>query len=80
MVKRTKGTKVKILFQGLHMTSVVFVLVYSFESYILGIWPFRNGAHLVKKRTFEKIKSIHFQALNVLNMQKKINLCQVSSM
>jgi hypothetical protein len=50
MVKRTNGTKVKILFQGLHMTSVVFMLVYSFESCILEIWPLRNAAHLVKKK------------------------------
>jgi hypothetical protein len=34
MIKGTKGAKVKILFQGLHMTHVVFVLIYKFKSYI----------------------------------------------
>jgi hypothetical protein len=29
VVKGTKGTKVKIIFQGLHMTHVIFVLVYN---------------------------------------------------
>jgi hypothetical protein len=29
MVKRPRGIKVKILFQGLHMTCVIFVLVYN---------------------------------------------------
>jgi hypothetical protein len=28
MVKRTKGAKVKIIFQRLHMTHVIFMLVY----------------------------------------------------
>jgi len=36
MVERAKGTKVKVFFQGLHMTRVVFVLVYKFNFYILG--------------------------------------------
>jgi hypothetical protein len=36
MVKRARGTKVKVLFQGLHMTHVIFVLVYNFIIYILG--------------------------------------------
>jgi hypothetical protein len=27
MVKEVKGTKVKVVFQGLHMTRVIFVLV-----------------------------------------------------
>jgi hypothetical protein len=35
--QRAKGTKVKVLFQGLHMTHVIFVLVYNFKIYILGI-------------------------------------------
>jgi hypothetical protein len=35
MVKRTKGAKVKVFFQGLHMTHVIFVLVYNFEICIL---------------------------------------------
>jgi hypothetical protein len=29
MIKGTKGDKVKVLFQGLHMTCVIFVLVYN---------------------------------------------------
>jgi hypothetical protein len=29
-VKRARATKVKVFFQGLHMTRVVFVLVYNF--------------------------------------------------
>jgi hypothetical protein len=36
MVDKAKGAKVKVLFQGLHMTHVVFVLVYNFKLYILG--------------------------------------------
>jgi hypothetical protein len=35
MIKGAKGTKVKVLFQGLHMTRVIFVLVYNFKLYIL---------------------------------------------
>jgi hypothetical protein len=34
MVKRPKGAKVKIFFQGLHTTHVIFVLVYNFKIYI----------------------------------------------
>jgi hypothetical protein len=30
MVKRAKGAKVKVLFLGLHMTCVIFVLIYNF--------------------------------------------------
>jgi hypothetical protein len=31
----------------------------------------RNGAHLVRKKTFEKkTRTIHFQGFNALNMQK----------
>jgi hypothetical protein len=30
----------------------------------------RNGAYLVEKKTFEKKRTILFQSLNVLNMQK----------
>jgi len=36
MVEIARSTKVKVLFQGLHMTHVVFVLVYNFKFYILG--------------------------------------------
>jgi hypothetical protein len=36
-VKRTRGAKVKVLFQGLHMTHVIFVLVYNFKFCILDI-------------------------------------------
>jgi hypothetical protein len=35
IVKRARCTKVKVLFQGLHMTHVYFVLVYNFDLYIL---------------------------------------------
>jgi hypothetical protein len=31
MVKGVKGAKVKVLFQGLHMTFDIFVLVYNFK-------------------------------------------------
>jgi hypothetical protein len=34
IVKKTKGTKVKALFQGLHVTREVFVLVYNFKIFI----------------------------------------------
>jgi len=37
MVKGGKGTKVKILFQGLHTTHVIYVLVYNLKFYILDI-------------------------------------------
>jgi hypothetical protein len=36
MVKGAKDAKVKVLFEGLHMTCVIFVLVYNFEFCILG--------------------------------------------
>jgi hypothetical protein len=35
MVKGAKGAKIKVIFQGLHMTHVVFVLVYNFKICIL---------------------------------------------
>jgi len=28
MVKKTKGNKIKVIFQRLHMTSVIFALIY----------------------------------------------------
>jgi hypothetical protein len=31
IVKRAKGTKVKVFFQGLHITHVIFVFVYNLE-------------------------------------------------
>jgi hypothetical protein len=34
-VKEARGTKVKVLFQGLHMTCVIYVLVYNFIICIL---------------------------------------------
>jgi len=37
MVNGAKGAKVKVIFQGLHMTRVIFVLVYNFYFFILGI-------------------------------------------
>jgi hypothetical protein len=46
MVKGVRGTNVKVLIQGLHMTSVVFVLVYNFIICILGT-PF-NIAFYIK--------------------------------
>jgi hypothetical protein len=36
MVKGVRDAKVKVFFQGLHMTHVIFVLVYNFKFYILG--------------------------------------------
>jgi hypothetical protein len=30
----------------------------------------KNGAHLVKKKTFEKKKIVHSRGLSALNMQK----------
>jgi hypothetical protein len=35
MIKGAKGSKVKVLFQGLHMTCVTFVSVYNLKIYIL---------------------------------------------
>jgi hypothetical protein len=37
MIKGVKGIKVNFLFQGLHMTHVVSMLVYNFKFCILGI-------------------------------------------
>jgi hypothetical protein len=37
MVKGTKGTKVKVFFQWLHMTHVIFVLVHNLKFCILDI-------------------------------------------
>jgi hypothetical protein len=37
MVKGTKGAKVKVIFQGQHMTRVYFVLVYSLKICILSV-------------------------------------------
>jgi hypothetical protein len=37
IVKGAKGVKVKIPFQGLHMTRVIFVLLYNFKFFILDI-------------------------------------------
>jgi hypothetical protein len=34
-VKGAKGTKVKVLFQELYMTCIIFVLVYNLKFYIL---------------------------------------------
>jgi hypothetical protein len=36
MIKRSRGAKLNVLFQGLHMICVIFVLVYNFKFYILG--------------------------------------------
>jgi hypothetical protein len=37
MVKGTRGTHVKVIFQGLHMTRVIFGLVYNLLFIILDI-------------------------------------------
>jgi len=34
MIKGVKGIKVKVLFQGLHMIRVIFMLVYNLKFYI----------------------------------------------
>jgi hypothetical protein len=36
MVEIARGTKVKVLFQGLHMTRVIYMLIYNFKFCILG--------------------------------------------
>jgi hypothetical protein len=36
MIKGTKGVYVKVPFQGLHMTHVIYMLVYNFIFYVLG--------------------------------------------
>jgi hypothetical protein len=36
MVKGTRGAKVKVFFQGLHMTCVILLLVYNFRFCISG--------------------------------------------
>jgi hypothetical protein len=36
-VKGVRGSKVKVLVQGLHMTYVIFLLVYNFKFFILNI-------------------------------------------
>jgi len=36
-IKGIKGVKVKILFQGLHMTRIIFMLIYNLKFYILEI-------------------------------------------
>jgi hypothetical protein len=36
MVKKAKGAKVKVLFQGLHMTRVILALVYKFKILYFG--------------------------------------------
>jgi len=41
-VKRAKGIKVKVIFQELHMTHVIFVLVYNFKFCISGT-PFNTA-------------------------------------
>jgi hypothetical protein len=35
MIKRAKGAKVKVIFQGLHMTCVILALVYNLKFLIL---------------------------------------------
>jgi uncharacterized membrane protein YagU involved in acid resistance len=41
MVKGARGTKVKVIFQGMHMTHIIFVLVYNFKFCILST-PFNT--------------------------------------
>jgi hypothetical protein len=40
-IKRARGAKVKVLFQGLHMTCVIFMLVYNLKLSILDT-PFKT--------------------------------------
>jgi len=35
MVKGVKGTKVKVIFQGLHVTCLIYMLAYNLKFYIL---------------------------------------------
>ncbi len=42
MIKGARGAKVKVLFQGLHMTCVIFALVYSLKFCISNI-PFNTA-------------------------------------
>jgi hypothetical protein len=44
-IKGIKGTKVKVLFQGLHMTCVILVLVYNLKFYILDT-PFSTAFYI----------------------------------
>jgi hypothetical protein len=41
IIKAIRGTKVKVFFQGLHMTWVIFVLDYNFKFHILNT-PFNT--------------------------------------
>jgi hypothetical protein len=40
MVKKARGAKVKVIFQGLHMTHVIFVLVYNLK-FCISNTPFK---------------------------------------
>ncbi len=53
IVKRAKGTKVKVIFQGLHMTHVIFVLVYNFK-FIFMFWVPPPTLHFRYKYIFIK--------------------------
>jgi hypothetical protein len=68
MVKEAKGAKVKVLFHGLHMTCVIFVLVYNFKICISST-PF-NTTFLLQIDFISCILCIH--ALYHINMN---NFC-----
>jgi len=42
MVKKARGAKVKVLFQGLHITRVIFALVYNLK-FCISNTPFNNA-------------------------------------
>jgi hypothetical protein len=71
MVKGARGSKVKVLFQGLHITHFIRVLVYSFVSWILNL-----TLHVRYKCILTKINFISFilciHALYHINMN---NFC-----
>jgi len=56
MVKGAKGVKVKILFQGLHITCVIFVLVITLK-FVFQIFPLTLHFRYKYKVNFLKIKN-----------------------
>jgi hypothetical protein len=44
-IKGVKNAKVKVIFQGIHMTHVIFVLVYNLKFCILGT-PFNTAFYI----------------------------------
>jgi hypothetical protein len=57
IVKRAKHTKVKVFFQGLHTTHVIFVLVYNLVFSILGtpLVVHMLNEHVVLKKNCVKL-------------------------